>query len=379
MEAIAPKFFTFGLMPAWKKIRSLCLIAGLAMEALAVSAQDSSLKKTSAFQFEAYLEAYLLYDFAKPENHQRPRFLYNHNRAGEANINMAYLKGSYTNERVRMSLALAAGTYMNANYAAEPATLQFLFEANAGIKLAKNRKLWLDIGVLPSHIGFESAVGLDCWTASRSMVAENSPYFETGVRLGYENEPGTWAFNLLALNGWQNITRVDGNSLISWGAQVQHKPGKAWLFNYSNFLGTVYPDSARRIRHYHNIYARYQQGRWGLTGGFDTGAEEKDGNGDGWNTWYTPVMILQYRPTDQWAFALRGEYFSDPANVIIVQQGVGDFKATGLSFNTDFFPIPNAAVRLEYRWLHNTDPVFLNDGKQVSDNHSILLSLALRL
>jgi hypothetical protein len=366
-------------MPAWKKIRSLCQIVCLAVWVSAASGQDSSLRKISAFQFEAYLEAYLLYDFAKPENHLRPPFLYNHNRAGEANINLAYLKGSYNNERIRLNLALAAGTYMNANYAAEPATLQFLLEANAGIKLAKNRKLWLDIGVLPSHIGFESAVGLDCWTASRSMVAENSPYFETGIRLGYENEPRTWVFNLLALNGWQNITRVDGNNLISWGAQVQHKPGKAWLINYSNFLGTVYPDTARRIRHYHNIYARYQKGKWGMIGGFDIGAEEKSGNGSGWNTWYTPVMILQYRPSDYWAFALRGEYFSDPANIVIIQQGVGDFKATGFSFNTDFFPIPNAAVRLEYRWLHNADPIFLNKGQQSSENHNILLSLALRL
>ena len=356
-------------------LTAICLVFPGAM----LHAQDSSIKAASPFQVEAYLEAYLSYDFSKPADNQRPPFLYNHNRAGEVNINLAYLKGSYTTERVRMNLALGAGTYMNANYAAEPATLQFLFEANAGIRLAKKKKFWMDIGVLPSHLGFESAVSLDHWTPGRSLVAENSPYFETGIRLGYENEPGTWTFNLLALNGWQTITRVPGNSLVSWGAQVQHKPGKAWLLNYSNFIGTVYPDSARRMRHYHNFVARYQYGRFGLIAGFDIGQEEKSPGDDGWNTWFTPVAILHYRLNNHWAFAMRGEYFSDPANIVIIQQVNGDFKATGLSINADFIPIPNAALRMEYRWLHNPEPIFLDGGKPVSDNHNILISLAVRL
>jgi Putative beta-barrel porin-2, OmpL-like. bbp2 len=359
-------------------IRVLTLMAGLALILAQASAQDSSIRSATPFQVEAFVEAYLSYDFSKPEDHQRPPFLYNHSRAGEVNINLAYLKGSYNTNRVRMNLALAAGTYMNANYAAEPATLQFLFEANAGIRLAKKKKLWLDMGILPSHLGFESAVSLDNWTPGRSLVAENSPYFETGIRLGYENDPGTWNFNLLALNGWQTITRVPGNSMVSWGAQVQYKPSATWLFNYGNFIGTVYPDSTRRIRHYHNFYARYQRGRFGLIGGFDIGQEEKSPGDDAWNTWFTPVVIAQFRPSDAWAFALRGEYFSDPANIVIIQQGPGDFKATGLSFNADFFPIPNAALRMEYRWLHGRDAVFEKNNVWVKDNHALLFSLAVR-
>ena len=39
--------------------------------------------------------------------------------------------------------------------------------ANAGYKLSAKKAWWLDIGVLPSHIGFESAVGKDNWTLTR--------------------------------------------------------------------------------------------------------------------------------------------------------------------------------------------------------------------
>jgi hypothetical protein len=36
---------------------------------------------------------------------------------------------------------------------------------------------------MPSHIGFESVISADCWTLTRSLLAENSPYYETGMRL----------------------------------------------------------------------------------------------------------------------------------------------------------------------------------------------------
>jgi hypothetical protein len=42
----------------------------------------------------------------------------------------------------------------------------------------------------------------------------------------------------MALNGWQRITRVNGNSLMSWGTQIQFKPCDKVLINYSNFIGT---------------------------------------------------------------------------------------------------------------------------------------------
>jgi hypothetical protein len=163
------------------------------------------------------VEVYYQYDFNKPSDNTRPEFVYSHNRHNEFNVNLVYLKGSYTAERVRANLALAAGTYVNANYAAEPGVLKNMYEANVGIKLSKKKNLWLDAGIFGSHIGFESAVSKDCWTLTRSMVADNSPYYEAGAKLTYTSDNGKWLFSALALNGWQRIQRVNGNSLISWG------------------------------------------------------------------------------------------------------------------------------------------------------------------
>ncbi len=77
---------------------------------------------------------------------------------------------------------------MNANYAAEPGILGNFYEGNVGIKLSENNNLWLDVGVFPSHIGFESAVGKDNWALTRSLNAENTPYFESGAKVSYTSE-----------------------------------------------------------------------------------------------------------------------------------------------------------------------------------------------
>jgi hypothetical protein len=86
-----------------------------------VMAQDSSSKP---LQISGYLEAYYGYDVNKPANHMRPAFMYSYNRAQEFNVNLGYAKLSYTGSGIRANLALAVGSYMNANYAGESGTLK---------------------------------------------------------------------------------------------------------------------------------------------------------------------------------------------------------------------------------------------------------------
>jgi hypothetical protein len=52
--------------------------------------------------------------------------------------------------------------------------LKNIYEANVGISLNKKNNLWVDAGVMPSHIGFESAISMDNWYLTRSLLAENS-------------------------------------------------------------------------------------------------------------------------------------------------------------------------------------------------------------
>jgi hypothetical protein len=339
-------------------------------------AQDTT-KRKDQFTVSGYVEAYYSYDLNKPVDNNRPAFLYSHNRSNEFNINLAYVKGSYSTERVRANLALAAGTYMNANYAAEPGVLKNIFEANVGFKLSKKKNLWFDMGILPSHIGLESAISKDCRTVTRSLMAENSPYYESGAKLSYTADNGKWLFSALALNGWQRIQRVAGNSLMSWGTQVQYKPTDKVLLNYSTFLGTDKPDSVRLWRYFHNLYGIIQlNDKVEASFCFDIGQEQETKGNSKMNTWYTPAVILRYAPVDQWAFAVRGEYYSDEHGVIICTGTPNGFKTTGFSANVDYLPVKNIALRLEGRTLNSKDKIFIKDENVTGSNTAVTFSAA---
>jgi hypothetical protein len=350
--------------------------------ALAAAGQDSTAhaKGDSVLLVSGHVEAYYSYDLNRPPDHRRPSFLYSHNRHQEATVNLAFVKGSYTTKRVRAALAGAAGTYMNANYAAEPATLRNLYEASTGYQLLARRELWLDIGLLPSHIGFESAHSPSCWTLTRSLAAENSPYYEAGARLSYTTPNDQWHFSALALNGWQRIRRVEGNSLVSWGTQVQFRNGEKLTLNYSTFLGTDDPDTARRWRFFHDLYAVWHPTtNTGIILGLDYGWQQRSKNSARKSAWYTPVGIFRFAFTDTWAAAVRGEYYSDEEGVLIQSSTPHGFKTLGVSLNVDYAPMQAVLLRLEGRTLRSREAVFTREARPVKTNTALTFSLAVSL
>jgi len=356
------------------------ILNGLALLLASTSMAQDSVKNENKGQvtFSGYVEGYYSYDFGKPKDNNRPGFMYSHNRSNEFNVNLAFVKGSYTADRIRANVAVAIGTYMNANYAAEPGVLKNIYEANVGYKLSRTKNLWFDMGIMSSHIGFESAISKDCWTVTRSLLADNSPYYESGAKLTYITNNNKWLLSAMALNGWQHIQRVAGNSLMSWGTQVQFRPSDKVVLNYSTFLGTDKPDSTRLWRYFHNLYGVFELNeKFGLTVGFDVGQEQAEKGSSQLNTWYTPVAILQYVPVKQWAFAVRGEYYSDEHGVIISTGTPNGFKTWGCSGNIDYLPAKNMALRLEGRMLNSKDDIFLKSNESpTGTNTAITFSAA---
>lgn len=358
----------------------MTLIGATLLFATAAMAQDttSNSQTSSSLSFSAYAEAYYCYDYNRPSDNNRPSFLYNHNRHNEFNVNLAYVKGNYNAERIRGNVAVAVGTYMNANYAAEHDVLKSTYEANVGVKISKTKNLWIDAGVLSSHIGFESAQSSGSWSLTRSMVAENSPYFESGAKLTYVSDDNKLTVSALALNGWQRIRRVNGNSLMSWGTQVYIKPSDKVTLNYSTFIGTDKPDSARLWRIYHNLYAIFQfNNKIGFTAGFDIGTEQISKGSSDKNSWYTPVVILRVIPESNWAIAIRGEYFSDENGVIILSGTPNGFKTFGASLNIDRNIGEHLLWRTEFRTFNSKDAIFMEGNNLKKNSNAVTTSLAL--
>lgn len=325
------------------------------------------------FTLSGYAEPYYGYDFNQPEDGYRPGFIYSHDRHHEFNINIAFLKAAVQSKRMRGNLALMAGTYPNSNLSVEPNTLRNIFEANAGVKISKNHELWVDAGIFSSHIGFESAVGKDCWMLTRGMLAENSPYYEAGAKLSYATPDGKWFFSALALNGWQRIRRVEGNSLLSGGWQVTFKPNERITLNSSGFLGTDRPDDARLIRSFHNLYGIFQlNDQFGLIAGLDTGWEENPREGESPNMWYSPVLIGRYAINDRLALAGRVEYYADENGVIIATGTENGFKTLGVSLNLDVQVHKNAVWRIEGKVYNSKDDIFVKENGDATNSNAVL-------
>lgn len=325
-----------------------------------------------------YLEIYYGYDFGKPQDHNRPWFVYSHNRHNEINLNLGFIKASYLTGNVRANLALMTGTYANTNLADEPGVLRNIFEANIGVKIAKTKNLWVDAGVFASHIGFESAIGKDCWNLTRSILADNSPYFETGAKISYKSDNEKWFFSGLILNGWQRIQRLPGNNTPAFGHQITYKPNAKILLNSSSFIGSDTPDSVRQMRYFHNFYGQLLfTKKVGMIIGFDIGLQQKSKGSSDYHTWYAPIIILQYAPTEKISIAARGEYYRDGNEVIITSGTPNGFKTFGYSANVDYHIRKNLVWRMEGRNLTSKDKIFNLPNNPGKNNYLLITALAL--
>lgn len=331
--------------------------------------QDSIVAEKKPLTINGYAEVYYQYDASNPLNNKRPGFVYSHNRNNEVSLNLAYIKANYSTDKMRANVAYAVGSYMNANYSAEPDVLKNIYEGNVGFKISKNHDLWVDAGIFSSHLGFESAVGKDNWTLTRSLFAENSPYFETGAKISYTSPSGKWFMSGLVLNGWQRIQRVEGNSTPAFGHQLTYKPNAKLTLNSGSFIGNDKPDSLRQMRYFHNLYAIYQVNeKLGVTAGFDIGVEQKMKGSSDYNTWYTPVLIAKYAVNDKFSLTARGEYYQDKAGVIIATGTENGFKTFGYSMNADYAILPNLVWRTEIKNLSSKDAIFMKRNETITEN-----------
>jgi len=342
-----------------------------------IASADSTDHVLPKVTLSAYADIYYGYDLGKPANHERPFFLYNHTRSNEVNLNLGFIKASFVSARARANLALMAGTYAQYNLASEPGLLKNIYQANAGFKLSAKRSLWLDAGVLVSHIGFESAVSKDCWTLTRSLMAENTPYYESGARLTYISNNGKWTFAGFYLNGWQRIQRENGNNSPDFGTQVVFQPNSKITLNSSSFIGNTKPDSAKQMRYFHNLYGIFQlTNKLGIIADFDIGAEQKTKGSDLYNFWYSPNLILRYKFTEKIAAAARAEYYQDKSGVIIPTATLHGFQTFGSSLNLDYAPVSNMLVRLEGKMYNSEDKIFLLNDRPSNYNYFIVSSFA---
>ncbi len=334
-------------------MRYTCFLFVLLLSIESFAQEDS----TKSIKVNTYIDMYYSYDFSNPINFEKPDYNYNYKKHNQLNVNLAFVKLGYQASRVRSNLALMTGNYAMYNLSAEPNWAKPILEANIGYKIAKQQNIWVDAGVMPSHIGFESAIGADCWNLSRSLLAENSPYYETGIKFSYANKRENLYMAFHVLNGWQKIVVPNWDGKPSAGIQLTYKPSDYLTLNYSNFIGRIQSDTLDALRVFHNLYAIYEASpKTALIFGFDIGTQKNTQSKVA--VWYTPVLIAKLNLNNKSKIAGRIEYYMDKNQVIIPTTTPNGFQTFGVSVNYDRQILPYVLLRTELKQYKSMDRIY---------------------
>jgi hypothetical protein len=315
------------------------------------------------------VDAYFAYDFNHPRDLDRP-FTTQAARHDEFNINLAYLEAVLSGPRLRGRFAAQFGTSVQANYAAEPrlGTLsgpdvsRFIQEATMGYAITP--RLWLDGGVFFSPFGSENWISRDNWTYTRSFIADNSPYYEAGVKATWQATP-TLSAQLHVINGWQNISETNTDKAL--GARIDYAPHDSYDVAYDAFVGNEEPDTLpSQLRVWQEGIAQFKPtSRVQLRATYDYGFQRRPNNA-GTGSWYGWAAIARCQVAAQVAFALRAEGYSDPEQIIVATGRPFGLRANGASLNVDVAPAPRLLWRTEVKALIAVDPVFTYSGRTTS-------------
>ncbi|MCS6822501.1 MAG: porin [Microscillaceae bacterium] len=328
----------------------------------------------------AYIETYFAFDFAQPTDNERPAYVFNHKRHNEFNVNHGIIETTIRSEKVRGNIALMIGTYSQYNLINEQELIRNIYEGNAGFKPFEKHNFWIDAGIFASHIGFESAISKNCWTLSRSLLADNTPYYEAGIKGTYTSKNEKWILVGLILNGWQRIRKLPNNSMPSFGTQVQYKPTQTILLNSSTYIGNEGTDNLKQMRYFHNFYGQFDLSpRSGLIVGFDYGIQTHPSIAQ-IRSWHASSTILRYRISPKWTLCCRIEHYWDRDNLFVFADlpspPVQGFRVWGYSLNLDYAPAPNMLVRIDARQLHSPDQILTTHQSPSQHNLTILASIA---
>lgn len=332
-----------------------------------IDTTDVALKGKLSIQ--GYVDLYYMYDMSRPVSKNKTYFV-SSNRHNEMNINLAYIDIKYASRNVRGRFVPAFGTYINSNYAQEDGTLKYMLEASVGVKLFKNKEIWLDAGVFGSPYTNESAVSKDHLCYSRSFAPEYVPYYLSGLKLSVPLNAKLNAY-FYVLNGWQVIR--DNNDSKSIGTQLEYRPTDNLLLNWNTYIGNerseLRPDFGNR--YFSDIFMLYTKGKFSATTCVYAGIQEQILASQKEDlVWWNANVIGKYQFTPKVALAGRLEHFNDPKGVQIQSVTPNPFSSSSSTLGLHLNPAANMMIRMEMRNFWSKDKVYLDENQQDTNTNT---------
>lgn len=343
-------------------MRFLVCVLCLSMASAKIIAADSV-----SVSWSASADVFYSFSLNDPPDHQRA-YTTQPARNAEFGLMLGYIGLAASGPDYRGRVAIQEGWFTRANYTGADSSWRWLQEASAGLRVANG--LWLDAGVMFSHIGYESMIGRDNLTLSRSFTADYTPYYSTGASLTWSVSDAVTVSGLV-LNGWQQI--VDINDDLAFGTRVLVKPSSELTLNWSTYAGNEQPRGLPALLRFHNnLWAEWKpSSAWTLVLMGDLCLQETATDTSA-KQWYAGV-ISSHALSDVFRVTARVEHYNDPKSIFIVTPDGKPFQTTAASANLDFRPNPAFLIRCEVRSMFAGDDVFpSNDGLTSSETYFTL-------
>jgi hypothetical protein len=201
----------------------------------------------------------------------------------------------------------------------------------------------------------EGFVSRDNLTYTRSLSADFTPYYESGVKLTWKATPKLSAL-LTVVNGWQNISENNQDKAV--GARVDYARSSTTTLSYYDFVGNE--AASNRLRVFNGMGFKSElTPTLTVQGNFDYGTQERPQNA-GSSTWWSTGIIGKLQIAPIMAVSGRVERYEDPDQVIVVTGSPNGFRATTASLGVDVAPLGPSRVlwRSELRGTWAGDRVF---------------------
>lgn len=329
--------------------------------------------------FGGFIDSQYAFDFNAPASGDRV-FTTQPARHNEFNINLGYAEIKYDSEKIRSRFALQAGASVQANYASEPTNgsvsggdlSRHIQEARIGYTLSE--KTWIDAGIFFAHVGAEGWISKDNLTLTRSLVADFSPYYLSGIKISHAASD---RLNLLLLvtNGWQNISENNQDKNIGTGIEYSFD---TFSIAYNTLVGNEVSAPINSIprtsqfRHFHDLLLKSRGlENWEWVAQYDIGFQEKETESGG-HSWQGALLMARYKLNPSQKISARMEYYQDANQIVLVTNTTNSFEGFGGSLGFDEQIEDNVLWRIEARYLETTKPVFPKKLNQTVDSNLTL-------
>lgn len=362
-------------------ILSLVLISFCGTPVVAQKEEEEEKDTTSSeikIAYEVYADFHYTRDFDNPVGRYRfsdsnPQYVNQFGFAyGYAEVYLGYKK-------FLAKAAFHSGEIVDLMYRDEDYLFKFIRELSMTYRL--NENIEFESGIFPAIFGAETFINKENLHATRAVMTDFAPDFETGFRVKYRLGK-YWSGTAQMTNGWQVIR--ENNNSPGFGLVTVFDVPRKFLFNWGMFIGNeVYKakNATDQFKFYHNFFGRVYLGKkWIIAPMVDIGMIENPTTGK-LDYWQSYGGSLRYALTDKWGIAGRYEYVHDPNSIIneIITNTPNGFQMRGSTLTLEYLPAEEVAVRFEARHSNSVDPIFFDHtGGKVKEDVFIMLAVAVK-